>query len=336
MRLMVVTLAAMLLLAGCSGGSKAPAPTTTPSGREMVEIPNGTVRFVVIGDQGQGSEPQRRVAEAMRDVCYAQGCSFGITAGDNIYGSGVRDVYDPQFEDKFENIYHDVPIDFYLVLGNHDNGNGAGSNPTVGDHQVEYSTRPDRLSTKWHMPGRNYVLKFGDVSLIGIDSGPEEIAQTPTWPEGSRGDQLTKWAAAEMPKVTTKWKFAFAHHPYISNAQHGDAGIYDGVVGRGLPYKLFLEQYFCGKLQVFFAGHDHSLQWLKPVQSCGRTEFVVSGAGGASMYTKKVHPASPANFEMYRDAGKWGFVWVDVTGDTATIVFYDDSGKELHRGTVKA
>ena len=35
----------------------------------------------------------------------------------------------------------------------------------------------------------------------------------------------------------------------------------------------------CGRVDVFFSGHDHDLQWLKPVSRCGKTEFIVSGAG---------------------------------------------------------
>ena len=38
---------------------------------------------------------------------------------------------------------------------------------------------------------------------------------------------------------------------------------------------LFMEESVCGKIDVYFCGHDHNRQWFQP--TCG-TEFVVSGA----------------------------------------------------------
>lgn len=320
--------AGIVVLAGCTGGPSETPTTTEPSGEPSLAslVPEGSTHFIVLGDTGMGNDAQKRVSGAVEQVCREKGCNFALINGDNIYSVGVRHEFDPQFESKFEVPYRNVDLPFYLVLGNHDNGDGDGSKPAVGDYQVLYSQRTDRSSDKWHMPGRYYSFSSGDVSFIGLDSGPSEVSQAQVWQPGSRGAVMQDWVASEVTKLTTKWRFAFAHHPYISNAIHGDAGMYDNSVGRGLPYKLMLEENICGNVQVFFAGHDHSLQWLPPVGSCGATQFIVSGAGGASIYAKGAAPESPTYFEDYQS---YGFFYVDVTGDTFTGTAYDENANIL-------
>ncbi|HLE48300.1 MAG TPA: hypothetical protein VI818_08390, partial [Candidatus Thermoplasmatota archaeon] len=162
--------------------------------------------------------------------------------------------------------------------------------------------------------------------IFGLDSGPQEVSQSAVWVPGTRGPAMQTWLGAEIAKSTAKWKFAFAHHPYVSNSRHGDAGLYDNVAGRGLPYRLMLEDLVCDSFQVFFAGHDHNLQWLKPVRTCGRTEFIVSGAGGAGIYTKGAAPDNEAYFENYQANG---FFWIEVSGNTFKGVAYDQDAKQL-------
>ncbi|HLE48081.1 MAG TPA: hypothetical protein VI818_07275, partial [Candidatus Thermoplasmatota archaeon] len=91
-------------------------------------------------------------------------------------------------------------------------------------------------------------------------------------------------------------------------------------------YRLMLDDLVCDTFQVFFAGHDHNLQWLKPTRTCGRTEFIVSGAGGASIYTKGTPPDSEAYFEDYT---KHGFFWIEVSGNTFKGVVFDKDANQL-------
>lgn len=46
------------------------------------------------------------------------------------------------------------------------------------------------------------------------------------------------------------------------------------------PKQDFFEANLCGKIDAFLSGHDHCLQWLKPVPRCSSNmSFIVSGAG---------------------------------------------------------
>jgi tartrate-resistant acid phosphatase type 5 len=325
---LIIALAAVVTFAGCASGQQNPTDPTTGVQVPTLSalVPSGDVHFVVLGDTGMGNDAQKKVSAAVESVCRVKGCTFAIIAGDNIYPVGVRNEFDPQFISKFEEPYANLDIPFYLVLGNHDNGDGDGGIPDVGDHEVRYSERTDRVSNKWNMPGRYYSFSYGDVTVIGIDSGPAEVSQANIWIPGTRGPVMQQWLAAEVAKTTTKWKFAFAHHPYISNSIHGDAGIFDNSPGRGLSYKLMLEDTICDNVQLFFSGHDHNLQWLRPVDACGSTEFIVSGAGGASIYAKGAAPESPAYFEDYQNHG---FFLIQVSGNELTGTAYDDEGTAL-------
>lgn len=179
-----------------------------------------------------------------------------------------------------------------------------------------------------------------------------------------------------LEQSNARWKIAAAHHPYISNGgEHGNAGAYQsdkvtgspdacvfellgevlsldeldlwsGVVGslipvlasttcRGKQYQEFLEDTICDRVDIFFTGHDHDLQWLEPVASCGKTHHIVSGAGA------KTRAINPDRNEAFFNMGNvFGFMWVEIVGDTMTGEFYiaepdgtprdvDDQGRPL-------
>ena len=128
------------------------------------------------------------------------------------------------------------------------------------------------------------------------------------------------------------WEIAFGHHPYISNGDHGDAGEYDALAvpgARGDHLKDLFEQHFCDHVDLYIAGHDHNLQWLQPVATCGRTHFIVSGGGGAGLY--ELPGTNAAVFQ----ASSLGFWWLRIQGDMLTAVAYDGDGNLLFEGTLE-
>jgi len=291
------------------------------------------VRFIVLGDTGTASPDQYRVAAAVEAVCAVRGCDFAIVNGDNIYENGVTSANDPQFEAKFELPYADLAFPFYMALGNHDNGGlagaGDGSENYKGDYEVAYAQRTGRLSDKWQMPARHYTFREGPLQFWALDTNPLvfygglPLPGDPVWTGiDPLGLQQLLWLKEGLAASDATWKFAFAHHPYISNGQHGDAGSYDGVPTLGENVKLFLEQGACGAIDVYFTGHDHDLQWLQPVAACGATQFMVSGAGAKTRALR-----DPTAHAAYFERGSTlGFAWVEVAGDTFTGAYFDGDG----------
>ncbi|MBB5188078.1 hypothetical protein HNQ57_002357 [Zhongshania antarctica] len=337
-------IALLLNLVACGGGSSAmptaaldgplqetPAPDTSPDSSQE----DAVVRMILLGDSGSGSEGAYAVGKAVAKVCAARGCDLVLGLGDNIYESGVSSALDPQFEEKFELPFAPIDLPFYFVLGNHDNSGffgGDGANNAKGDFEVDYhyrdSQHPDspRQTSRWHMPSRYYRFTQGGeanaplVELFGVDSN--QIAggfpdSNENYSYNNYGLVQAQWLKSAMASSKAKWKIVFAHHPYISNGSHGNAGNYDGApafiapVLAGERYKAFVEETLCDKADFFFAGHDHDLQWLMPVASCGKTGFILSGA--ASKTRSLEHRDD--NPVFYEKGDSYGFVWVEIKGD---------------------
>jgi tartrate-resistant acid phosphatase type 5 len=208
------------------------------------------------------------VADGIKSVCDRDGCEFALYLGDNFYESGVDDVDDSQWDEKFELPYAEFDFPFYPVLGNHDyGGEGIGWELWKGSIYVDYSAYSD----KWTMPDLYHSFTYDDATFYALDT--TEVF----W--GLGADQL-EWLQDETAASASTWKLAFGHHPYISNGPHGNAGEYEGLdwipIVNGEAIQDFVEDGICGAIDVYLCGHDHSLQW--PEGACG-TEFIVSGAG---------------------------------------------------------
>lgn len=266
----------------------------------------GIVKFVAIGDTGTGSQNQYDVATAIQKKCHAAGCDFVLLLGDNIYYSGVSSVNDSQFEQKFEQPYRNINLPFYLVLGNHDyGGNGKGYDPVKSFHEIEYTEH----SGKWIMPRHFYRFEKENVTFVALDTNAQMFGV-----DQDQREQVSAWL--KESRAQTPWIIAFGHHPYLSNGPHGNAGNYEGVphvpVVSGDGVKEFAESVWCGNVDLYLAGHDHSRQWLQ--STCRGTELAISGAG-AKATTLPGH--NPFRFQ----SATLGFLYIVVSEHKLTAQF---------------
>lgn len=339
MRLQIILAAGLLAaLTGCNKDSDR-APAGGASGGSAAG--GSAVSFVAFGDAGTGSERQIAVGEAMAAICELRGCDFALELGDNFYLSGVNSVDDAQFQSKFEVPYQKLKVPVYVTLGNHDNsrGPGEGSDNAKGEHQVDYHYLAGKVSDKFRMPARYYQFpstqQRGEGPLAefwSLDSNPltSIIADpSPAWNAVTYGAEQQTWFVNSLKASKAHWKIAFAHHPYISNGIHGNAGNYDGapplpvITTSGQPWKEFLDNSLCPEhVDIYLQGHDHDLEWLKPVEACGKTQFFVSGAAEGP------RPFGNAN----RNPAYWqvdntlGFFWFRLEGDRFTAAAYTLDG----------
>ncbi|MCB9746520.1 MAG: metallophosphoesterase [Alphaproteobacteria bacterium] len=288
----------------------APDDTESPDSGEPEEAPPVAVRFIAMGDGGEGNTDQYTNAAAVARVCAQRGCDFVLYLGDNFYNDGVDSVDDDQFQDKFELPYADVDLPFWVVLGNHD----YGEIPLwswKADYQVEYSDR----SAKWNMPDRYYSFVQENVHFLALDTNDVFM-----W----GGADQQAWFDAELAGSTSEWRIVFGHHPYISNGQHGNAGEYEGFewlpIANGAAVKEFMDESLCGQVDLYLSGHDHTRQWLEP--TCG-TEFIVSGAAA-----KTTDLQDRGNAVFFEDDEREGFFWIEIIGDELNGVVYDLNGAE--------
>jgi hypothetical protein len=346
-----------LFLAACGGDGAAPSspgtdgktpdlPGAADAARGHVDAPPGhvdparpdagsqgstPVRFVAVGDTGEGNEAQRQVGVAIRDKCAADGCELVLMLGDNIYTEGVTGVDDPQWKTKFEDPYRDIDLPFYSVLGNHDYGGkvlvveqgGLGNEWWKGPIEVEYT----QYSSKWIMPATHYTLRWKNLGFLVLDTN------SLVWDNKDHGDQRAWYPSALMDLAGSEWIFLLGHHPYLSNGSHGNAGSYEAIeiAGKevaipvpildGRNLKAFFDELVCGTVDVYLAGHDHNRQWLNENDKLCGTELLVSGAGAKVKGFK-----DRGNANHWQDDATEGFLYVVIDGKDFTGQFIDKNG----------
>lgn len=295
------------------------------------EEPASVLRFVVIGDQGEGNDKQFKVAEQIKKKCDEDGCDFVMMLGDNFYDEGVTSLDDPQWLSKFEEPYANIDLPFYAVLGNHDYGGhdlvpgqgGIGAQWERGPIEVAYTD----VSNKWRMPATYYTMKHQHACFMMLDTN------SIFWDEDKYGDQKTWYAPALQAMQPCDWVFVAGHHCYRSNGKHGNAGAYEGIDTSWIKWlgdfgffdgrhiKNYFDNVVKDSADVLLAGHDHNRQWLEPEASLGGAEVIVSGAG--AKVTADENRGNPTYFENFTTPG---FLWIQLEGKTMTGQFHDMNG----------
>ena len=204
-------------------GATAAAVATSPLNLTL-PLKEGSVRFLVVGDTGTGTEKQYELAELMHRYRQVFPYEFALMLGDNMYGGEKAE----DFKLKFENVYKkllDEKVPFYATLGNHDESN-------------------QRLYENFNMKGEEYYrIQKGNVAFYSLNSNYMDKKQL-------------KWLEDQLSKETAEWKVAFFHHPpYSSGGAHGSS-----TSLREIVEPLFIKY----NLHVVFAGHEHFYERIKP------------------------------------------------------------------------
>jgi Calcineurin-like phosphoesterase len=189
-------------------------------------LPNkdNSVRFVVIGDTGTGTDKQHELAQVMMRYRQAFPFEFVLMMGDNMYGSEKTVDYKQKFEDVYRPLL-DQKVKFYAALGNHDESN-------------------QRFYEFFNMEGQEYYrFTKGNVSFYSLNSNYMDKKQI-------------DWLNEKLAADTSEWKVAYFHHPpYSSGAAHGS-----DTKLREVVEPIFLKN----GVQVVFAGHEHFYERIKP------------------------------------------------------------------------
>ncbi len=267
-------------------------------------------RFMVFGDMGTGRPDQYRVAAAMTQRAKSDGLDFMLTVGDNFYEVGVSSVNDPQFKTKFEDVYADpvLQVFVYPSLGNHDHHGNILA-------QVEYSSR----NPNWKMPATHYSFTrtLGDgttAQFFAIDTNPIKAK------DREAAEQI-QWLERELAESKADWKFVYGHHPLYSHVDRARAGERRTMIAALEP--VFIEQ----KVDVYFAGHDHTLEMLKPVAG---VNYVISGGGAGPERAYGVEWTD----QSYYTATLGGFALCRLSKDELVIEFVRVGGRTEYAHTM--
>ncbi len=305
-----LALVVLALLVACG-----PEPEPEPEPTDYAPV-----RFIALGDTGEGNLDQYAVADVMAQVCADQGCDFVLLLGDNIYDTGVEALDDLQWQNKFELPYADIDLPFYAVLGNHDYGNAVDEERA--NFQVAYSD----VSDKWNMPGRHYAHSHSNVDFLALDTQAMYFNTALAEAFETQSEWLDEQLASEPGD---RWRIGYGHHEYLSNGRHGNAGWYDGMNPdiaqfSGIGLKETFDAKLCGKLDLYLCGHDHDREWL--VETCAGTELIVSGAGA------KLRDFENDQGQHWGDDTTEGFVWIEIDDSDLVLQFWDKLGVMNYEG----
>jgi tartrate-resistant acid phosphatase type 5 len=251
--------------------------------------------ILVFGDSGTGSSTQFKIGKAMHQVCQKEGCHFALMLGDNIYEKGVENVFDKQFQDKFEKPYAAFGrFDFWAVSGNHDWRKDGLS-------QISYTAHSDR----WRMPAIHYKVPDTPdwLHIYGFDTShinDEQVAAARAHLCGKPG-----------------WRFIMGHHPIHSNGYHGDEKI---MTEKVLP--LVKE---C-KIQVYFSGHDHDQEHITGMDF---EQFVQGAAAKSRLVWKPKYKKGDTKRQNFATSDK-GFAVARVTPARLQVKFFNSGGKQIY------
>jgi tartrate-resistant acid phosphatase type 5 len=291
------------------------------SGRE----PNVAAKqLLLLGDWGyEDFAAQSRVADAMQRYVRERGIKTDalLMLGDNWYGplpgGAESERWKTQFEEMYPKSVFDCPA--YAILGNHDYQRMPESKV---DAELAYAKK---AGTRWTMPSQWYRFEFPAkkplVTVIALDSnvphpeGPQAKGVNFTLTAEQYAEQLT-WLKTELEKpLQTPFLIVMGHHPIYSNGPHGDHKVLLA------DWEPLLRKH---KVHMYLAGHDHDMQHLE--FEGHPTSFVLSGGGGADLYTLKIEEAQRGPY-----ASKvYGFSRLEVTPELLRLEHLDETGRVIH------
>ena len=190
-------------------------------------LPNatGSLKMVVMGDNGDGSREQADVAEQMASLHQQFRYDLVLMVGDNFYGSQRPSDLEQKFARPYRTLL-DAGVTFQAALGNHDNESSTINYPPL------------------NMNGRRYYsfVRPG-VRFIVLDTNVLDAEQL-------------RWAEDVLRRATEPWRIAYFHHPLYGNAKRH---------GSNVDLRVLLEPLLLAHgVQVVFSGHDHVYERLKP------------------------------------------------------------------------
>jgi acid phosphatase len=130
-------------------------------------------------------------------------------------------------------------------------------------------------------------------------------------------DAQLEWLDLELSRSKARWKVVYGHHPIYSHGSHGDT---DGLDKTLLP---ILQK---NGAHAYIAGHEHTVQHLKPV---GGVHLFVNAAGGQG-----ARQAAPGPRTLY-SASFYGFTVIDAGPDELRLRFVDTEAKTQYETAIQ-
>jgi hypothetical protein len=275
----------------------AAAPAAPPD--KVLSLPKrpGSIRFAAIGDAGRGDTFQHQIAATMAAFRKTFEFSFVVMLGDNVYDGGTPEDYRLKFELPYKP-FLDEDVEFYAVIGNHDDANQPWYAP-------------------FHMGGERYYTFEPDTPLLA-DVLRTRVRFFMLDTENLDRTQLA-WLDRELGRSDATWKIPVFHRPIYTSGRYAS------------PARIFrsaLEPVFVRHgVRVALSGHEHFYERTHP--QLGITYFV-SGAAG-SLRLNDIRPSAITARGFDTD---YSFMLFEIAGDELFYQAISRTGHSVDAGSI--
>jgi hypothetical protein len=241
-----LAIACLPIVAGCAPAAQQPTnavvvATQKTETSKPVALPNadGSLKFAVLGDFGNGLKGEYELADRMFKFHSGFPFELVVMVGDNLYGSERPQDFKTKFEIPYKPLL-DAGVKFMGALGNHDSREQRFYKLFNMDGKLYYSFKAPKEKVRFFMLDSTYPV-------------PEQLA----------------WLENELKGASEDWRIAVFHHPlYSSGGRHGS-----DIQLRRMLEPLFVKY----NVSVCLTGHDHFYERIKPQN--GIVNFVVGSGG---------------------------------------------------------
>ena len=264
----------------------------------------GALRFLALGDSGDGAPAQRGLAQSME----VENAVLVLHTGDLAYENGTF----LQLQEYFFNVYRHLMsrVPFFTVPGNHDYGSGQA---------LAYRTLLTLPEENVPPEGRGLYYSFdeGPVHFTALDSNfPLLLAAQ------GQGAMLD-WLERDLEGARSQWRIVYFHHTPFPTGHHRDDPAC--ALARDLITPI-LERH---GVHLVLSGHEHVYQRTKARRNGTFTDagwgtvYVTTGGGGYSL-----QEAGTDTF-VVKGVSMMHYVRADIEGSRMTVRAIGDTGQTI-------